>query len=218
MRTQKVSVTLEAEAIERARQAAGPRGLSSYLDAALQEKLERDTGASRCLRSSRSWRIADPITAEARDRATKRAAELRAPRWRDERAGRGARRRRDRPSRHQSGVPSGPRGAGALGLDPGHPHPGALARRSPVGPRTHPPTKPSTGSAPLPTDEPLARHAGALRYAASRTAGRRAPPSGIDAIVAAHAADAGAGVVFTTDPNDLRRLLVGQTRVRVERP
>ena len=68
------------------------------------------------------------------------------------------------------------------------------------------------------TDEPLARHAGALRYAASRTAGRRAPPSGIDAIVAAHAAECGAGVVFTTDPNDLRRLLVGQTRVRVERP
>jgi hypothetical protein len=28
----------------------------------------------------------------------------------------------------------------------------------------------------------------------------------IDAIVAAHAADAGAGVVFTTDPSDLRWL------------
>jgi predicted nucleic acid-binding protein len=67
------------------------------------------------------------------------------------------------------------------------------------------------------TDEPLARHAGALRYAAARTAGRR-PPSGIDAIVAAHAADAGAGVVFTTDPGDLRRLLTSSPRVRVERP
>ncbi|MGH9186077.1 MAG: hypothetical protein ACRD0U_09730 [Acidimicrobiales bacterium] len=67
------------------------------------------------------------------------------------------------------------------------------------------------------TDEPLARHAGALRYAAARTAGRH-PPSGIDAIVAAHAAAAGAGVVFTTDPTDLRRLLALSPRIRVERP
>jgi predicted nucleic acid-binding protein len=67
------------------------------------------------------------------------------------------------------------------------------------------------------TDEPLARHAGALRHAATKTAGRR-PPSGLDAIVAAHAADVGAGVVFTTDPGDLRRLLVDSPRVRVERP
>lgn len=67
------------------------------------------------------------------------------------------------------------------------------------------------------TDEPLARHAGALRYAAARTAGRR-PPSGIDAIVAAHAADAGSGVVFTTEPGDLRRLLAATPRVRVEPP
>ena len=67
------------------------------------------------------------------------------------------------------------------------------------------------------TDEPLARHAGALRHAAARVAGRR-PPSGIDAIVAAHAADAGVGVVFTTDPGDLRRLLTDSPRVRVERP
>ena len=67
------------------------------------------------------------------------------------------------------------------------------------------------------TDEPLARHAGALRYAAARTAGRR-PPSGIDAIVAVHAADAGSGVVFTRDPGDLRRLLAASPRIRVERP
>ncbi|HEU5003872.1 MAG TPA: twitching motility protein PilT [Actinomycetota bacterium] len=67
------------------------------------------------------------------------------------------------------------------------------------------------------TDEPLARHAGALRYAAARDSGRR-PPSGIDAIVAAHAADAGAGVVFTTDPGDLRRLLADQPHLRVEKP
>jgi len=67
------------------------------------------------------------------------------------------------------------------------------------------------------TDEPLARQAGALRYVAAKTAGRRAP-SGIDAIVAAHAADSGAGVVFTSDPGDLRRLLSGHPRIRVERP
>lgn len=67
------------------------------------------------------------------------------------------------------------------------------------------------------TDEPLARHAGALRHTSARAGGRRIP-SGIDAIVAAHAADAGAGVVFTTDPGDLRRLLVAHPRIRVERP
>ena len=67
------------------------------------------------------------------------------------------------------------------------------------------------------TDEPLARHAGALRFAAARTA-RRRPPSGMDAIVAAHAAAAGAGVVFTTDPADIRRLLTDSPRIRVERP
>ena len=67
------------------------------------------------------------------------------------------------------------------------------------------------------TDEPLARQAGALRFAAARAGGRHSP-SGIDAIVAAHAADAGTGVVFTTDPGDLRRLLDATPRVRVERP
>lgn len=67
------------------------------------------------------------------------------------------------------------------------------------------------------TDESLARHAGALRYAAARDSTRRAA-SGIDAIVAAHASDAGAGVVFTTDPGDLRRLLTANPRIRVERP
>ena len=67
------------------------------------------------------------------------------------------------------------------------------------------------------TDEPLARHAGALRYAAVRAASRRSP-SGIDAIVAAHAAEAGSGVVFTTDPSDLRNLLAAHPRLRVERP
>ena len=43
-------------------------------------------------------------------------------------------------------------------------------------------------------------------------------PGGIDAIVAAHAAEAGAGVVFTTDPRDLRRLLADTRGVVVEKP
>ena len=77
MPTQKVSVTLEAEAVERARHAAGPRGLSSYLDAALQEKLERDDRREALLALLQELEDADPITAEARDRATKRAAQLR---------------------------------------------------------------------------------------------------------------------------------------------
>lgn len=67
------------------------------------------------------------------------------------------------------------------------------------------------------TDEALARHTGALRYVAAKSGPRR-PPSGIDAIVAAHAVEAGAGVVFTTDPRDLQRLLAGTPRVRVETP
>ena len=42
MATQKISVTLESSAIERARLAAGPRGLSSYVNTALEDRLERD--------------------------------------------------------------------------------------------------------------------------------------------------------------------------------
>jgi predicted nucleic acid-binding protein len=66
-------------------------------------------------------------------------------------------------------------------------------------------------------DEPLARLAGRLRFSVERSAARRLP-SGIDALVAAHAAEAGSGVVFTTDPSDLRRLLVDAPLVTVERP
>jgi predicted nucleic acid-binding protein len=67
------------------------------------------------------------------------------------------------------------------------------------------------------TPEAVARQAGRLRHAVARHGGRRLP-SGIDAIVAAHAADAGAGVVFTTDPTDLGRLLEESPRVSVVRP
>lgn len=67
------------------------------------------------------------------------------------------------------------------------------------------------------TDEAMARRAGNLRSLALRTSERRVP-SGIDAIVAAHAVAVGRGVVFTTDPSDLRRLLVDHLGIRVERP
>ena len=67
------------------------------------------------------------------------------------------------------------------------------------------------------TDQAMARRAGQLRSGAERAKTRRVP-SGIDAIVAAHAADAGAGVVFTTDPIDLRRLLADFPQIAVERP
>jgi hypothetical protein len=67
------------------------------------------------------------------------------------------------------------------------------------------------------TPESVARRAGHLRYNVARSSARRLP-SGIDAIVAAHAVEAGNAVVFTTDPADLRRLLVGHRHIRVERP
>jgi len=78
MATQKVSVTLEAEAIERARHAAGPRGLSSYVDAALQEKLERDGRRNALLALLDELEAADPTPAGVRARAAKRAERMRA--------------------------------------------------------------------------------------------------------------------------------------------
>ncbi|MEZ5143018.1 MAG: hypothetical protein R2726_10940 [Acidimicrobiales bacterium] len=67
------------------------------------------------------------------------------------------------------------------------------------------------------TTPPTARLAGRLRYNVERSGAHRVP-GGIDAIVAAHAAEAGAGVVFTTDPRDLRRLLADTRGVVVEKP
>jgi predicted nucleic acid-binding protein len=67
------------------------------------------------------------------------------------------------------------------------------------------------------TPQATARRAGHLRFGVQHSGARRIP-SGIDAIVAAHAADAGAGIVFSTDPTDLRRLLSDFPRVRVEKP
>ncbi len=66
------------------------------------------------------------------------------------------------------------------------------------------------------TPDRTARIAGRLR-AAVRRADDRPLPSGIDAIVAAHAADAERAVVLTTDPRDLERLLVDLPHVVVER-
>jgi hypothetical protein len=77
MATQKVSVTLEAEAIERARHAAGPRGLSSYVDTALQEKLERDERRHALLSLLEELEAGDPTPADVRARASKRADRLR---------------------------------------------------------------------------------------------------------------------------------------------
>jgi hypothetical protein len=67
------------------------------------------------------------------------------------------------------------------------------------------------------TSQATARRAGHLRFSLQRTGVRRMP-SGIDAIVAAHAVDASRAVVFTTATTDLRRLLVEYPRIAVEKP
>lgn len=71
-------MTLEAEAIERARHAAGPRGLSSYVDAALQEKLERDERRTALLALLDELEGTDPTPADVQARAAKRSERLRA--------------------------------------------------------------------------------------------------------------------------------------------
>jgi hypothetical protein len=76
--TQKVSVTLEADAIERARRRAGPRGLSSYLDTALAEKLERDEKRDALLTYLDELDAADPAPEETKRRARARADQIRA--------------------------------------------------------------------------------------------------------------------------------------------
>jgi hypothetical protein len=67
------------------------------------------------------------------------------------------------------------------------------------------------------TSQATARRAGHLRFSVQRTGVRRIP-SGIEAIVAAHAVEVGRAVVFTTDTTDLRRLLVEYPRIAVEKP
>ena len=70
-------MTLEADAIERARQTAGPRGLSAYLDDALAEKLERDRRRTELLAFLDELEAADPSPPEVRRRAQRRAQRLR---------------------------------------------------------------------------------------------------------------------------------------------
>lgn len=65
------------------------------------------------------------------------------------------------------------------------------------------------------TSVPVARQAGALRFAAGRRLGQ--VPSGIDALVAAHAAEGSRAVVCTSDPGDLSALLADVATVVVER-
>lgn len=77
MATQKVSVTLQGRSIDEARRLVGPRGLSSYLDAALQEKLDRDNRRQAFLEHLEALEVDDPTPAEVRRRASRRARELR---------------------------------------------------------------------------------------------------------------------------------------------
>jgi hypothetical protein len=76
--TQKVSVTLESTSIERARATAGHRGLSSYVDAALAEKLERDEKRRALLDYLDMLEAADPTPELTKRRATRRAVKIRA--------------------------------------------------------------------------------------------------------------------------------------------
>jgi len=77
MATQKVSVTLESSAVARARAAAGPRGLSAYLDAALEDKLERDERCRVFLEYLDELEAADPTPEAVRRRAGRRANRIR---------------------------------------------------------------------------------------------------------------------------------------------
>ncbi|MGH3848857.1 MAG: hypothetical protein ACRDRT_04010 [Pseudonocardiaceae bacterium] len=78
MTTQKVSVTLESDSLTRARQVAGPRGLSGYLDSALLEKLARDERRRAFVAYLDELEESDPTPERLKARATRRAARLRA--------------------------------------------------------------------------------------------------------------------------------------------
>lgn len=70
-------MTLEATAIARAREAAGPRGLSAYVDAALEDKLERDERRRSFLAFLDELEAADPTSEESKQRAQRRASKIR---------------------------------------------------------------------------------------------------------------------------------------------
>jgi len=69
MPTQRISVTLDASAIEGARRAAGSRGLSAYLDGALQDRLDRDERRHVLLAYLDELEVANPTSPEVRRRA-----------------------------------------------------------------------------------------------------------------------------------------------------
>jgi hypothetical protein len=63
----KVSVTLGVDRIKQARELAGPRGLSSYINAALQEKLEREDRRQAIIEWLDELDAADPPTEEEKE-------------------------------------------------------------------------------------------------------------------------------------------------------
>ncbi len=71
-------MTLDSSSIDRARAVAGPRGLSSYLDAALEDKLERDERRRTFLDYLDGLEAANPTSETAKRRASRRANRLRA--------------------------------------------------------------------------------------------------------------------------------------------
>jgi hypothetical protein len=64
MAKRKVSLTLGVDRIERVREMAGPRGLSSFVNAALQEKLEREDRRRALVECLDELDVADPSTEE----------------------------------------------------------------------------------------------------------------------------------------------------------
>ena len=75
MATQKVSVTLGTDSLEKARALAGPRGLSAYLDEAVRAQLERD---------ERRRAFLDLVEHLERDDPSTEAERAEARRWADQ--------------------------------------------------------------------------------------------------------------------------------------
>lgn len=84
MARQRVSVTLDDDVIAQARRWAGAGGLSSYVEAALREKVRRDeeekVGAEARRQALLAWfdelEAADPSTPEEREEADRWVAEI----------------------------------------------------------------------------------------------------------------------------------------------
>jgi hypothetical protein len=75
--TRKVSVTLDAEALTRARRAAGRRGVSAYVDAALREKLEREQARLALIAYLDELERDDPTPDDVKQRGVRRARRIR---------------------------------------------------------------------------------------------------------------------------------------------